>query len=201
MSEYDLRYPNGKKVAGRMNLLLSLAGRDLGESMLDRVVQGSYNKGGVTASAGTHDGGGAVDLSVRGWSYDRITQVLTTLRRRGLIAWYRHEGQGFSPHIHGIDRGARDLSTGAAEQVRRFDLGENGLALRQRDDGPRVVVPSFDYAAGLREWDDDTDEGQRGALNRADHRDREPRPGRAEARAQGWQRAELHDHPAARRQR
>ena len=153
VGEYGIRSVNGQKLAGRLNLLLSLAGRDLDESLLSRVVQGSYNAGGVSASAGTHDRGGAVDLSVRGWSYDRITEVLTTLRRRGLIAWYRHEGQGFTPHIHGIDRGANDLSTGAAEQVRRFDLGENGLALRQRDDGPRVAVPSFDYEAGLREWE------------------------------------------------
>lgn len=154
MSEYTRRYPNGKPIAGRMNLLLSLAGRDLGESMLERVVQGSYNKGGVAASAGTHDGGGAVDLSVGGWSKDRIWQVLTALRKRGLIAWYRHPGQGFSPHIHGIDRGANDLSSGARQQVVRFDNGEDGLRLRQPDDGPKVPVPSFDYAAGLVEWSD-----------------------------------------------
>ena len=152
-NEYTRRYPNGRPIAGRLNLLLSLAGHDLGESLLDRVVQGSYNAGGVAASAGTHDGGGAVDLSVSGWSGGRITEVLTVLRKRGLIAWYRHPGQGFDPHIHGIDRGAKDLSVGAADQVRRFDNGENGLASHAPDDGPKVPVPAFNYEAGLKEWD------------------------------------------------
>jgi hypothetical protein len=152
-AEYEVRWVNGQRIAGRMNLLLSLAGRDLGFSLLDRVTQGSYNAGGVGASAGTHDGGGAVDLSVTGLSDSAIWKVLTVLRTRGLIAWDRKAWQGPWPrHIHGIDRGATDRSWSASAQVADFARGLNGLANKGPDDGPKVSVPVMNYEEGLLEW-------------------------------------------------
>lgn len=154
MSEYQIVYANGYELADRLNLLLSLAANDLGLPLLERVMQGSYNAGGVSVSAGTHDAGGAVDLSVTGLSPDVIWRVLTVLRQRGLVAWHRTPAQGpWAAHIHGIDRGANDLSPGAAEQVRLFDQGYNGLVGNRPDDGPRVPVEAFVYADGLAEWD------------------------------------------------
>lgn len=107
------------------------------------IVQGSYRgSAGAAASAGTHDGGGVIDL--RTWNLGSIapeTAVLH-LRRAGLIAWYRTTAQGFDPHIHAIDYGNPWLSPAAVVQVRAWERGENGLASGGADDGPRVPIPT-----------------------------------------------------------
>jgi ribosome modulation factor len=97
--------------------------------------QGSYNAGAVKASAGTHDGGGAVDLAP--WDHER--KVLE-LRRTGFAAWYRPASRSWSPHIHAVLIGNRKLSPGAADQVRQYLAGYDGLAGRGRDTGPRQFV-------------------------------------------------------------
>ena len=62
------------------------------------VVQGSYNHGGVSASAGTHDGGGVVDLLA--WDWQRKVRVL---RKIGFAAWYRPPVSGlWGAHIHAV---------------------------------------------------------------------------------------------------
>src|SRR6478735_12712799 len=67
------------------------------------VLQGSYNRGGVGASAGTHDGGGAVDISVKGWSYAYKRHVEKEGRLAGFAAYYRYALPGvWSEHIHAI---------------------------------------------------------------------------------------------------
>lgn len=87
------------------------------------LTQGSYNPGGVSASFGTHDGGGAVDLTVRNipvdWSikWDDIPLLIDSLRLAGFAAWYRDEREGLTPHIHAIAIGDRELSPAAQAQL------------------------------------------------------------------------------------
>jgi hypothetical protein len=99
------------------------------------LTQGSYSKS-VSASAGTHDGGGVVDVNVAGWNYTVIWDVLTAARSMGLIAWYRTPSQGFAYHIHVVRRDCGDLSPAARAQVVQYLNGQNGLAGHGADDGP-----------------------------------------------------------------
>ena len=115
------------------------------------VTQGSYS-GTVAASAGTHAGGGAVDLDVDGLDSDEIGRLIQGLRRVGWAAWLRTPAQGFAYHIHGIAVACEDLSSGAEYQVAEYFAGRNGLAGRGTDDGPRdfpggVGVTWEDYLA------------------------------------------------------
>lgn len=102
------------------------------------ITQGSYNPGGVSASFGTHDGGGAVDISVRSyvdWSIltGEIEPMLDALRVAGFAAWLRDTGELYanSPiHIHAIAVGDADLSPGARAQIDGefgYLRGYNGL--------------------------------------------------------------------------
>jgi hypothetical protein len=108
---------------------------------LPRVMQGSYSKG-VQASAGTHDGGGVVDLSIAGMSSGQQVKFVEELRRRNGCAWLRTPAHGWSPsagapHCHMVVRDEPGLSTPAQTQVRHYDQGLNGLASRGRDTLPR----------------------------------------------------------------
>jgi hypothetical protein len=88
------------------------------------VVQGSYNAGKVSASAGTHDGGGAVDLKT--WDADNKVHALRTV---GFAAWHRLPSQGpWGEHVHAILIGNTKLSASAARQVDDYRAGLNGLA-------------------------------------------------------------------------
>ena len=92
-----------------------------------KITQGSYTNG-VAASAGTHDGGGAVDISVRLLTPWRRKKTLNTLKDAGFAAWYRTKADGFdSAHIHAIAIGCEDLATLAKSQVKDYDKGLNGL--------------------------------------------------------------------------
>lgn len=105
------------------------------------VVQGSYNAGGVQASAGTHDGGGALDLSVFGWTASFKDFVVRQGRLAGFADWHRVPSQGpWGEHIHAIAIGDPELSQGARQQVVEYRQGQDGLADHGRDDGPRVVI-------------------------------------------------------------
>ncbi len=101
------------------------------------IAQGSYN-GSVGASAGTHDGGGAVDVRVftqvlgheRKLTDGEIRTVVRALKDAGFCAWHRGDnwdGAGGGEHIHGILRGDVEMSPGAASQVPSFDARRNGL--------------------------------------------------------------------------
>ncbi|MEU6674754.1 hypothetical protein [Streptomyces sp. NPDC046925] len=83
--------------------------------------QGSYSNS-VGASAGTHSGGGAIDL---GPAKDAIVGAM---RSSGFAAWRRTPAEGFSPHIHGIAVGDPTASAAAKAQVKAFHAGKNGLA-------------------------------------------------------------------------
>lgn len=92
---------------------------------LAALTQGSYNLG-VEASFGTHDGGGAVDLSIRNltnWHeilYDEVDIIIASLRQAGFAAYLRDTGSLYanSPvHIHAIAIGDDDLSEAAQIQL------------------------------------------------------------------------------------
>lgn len=109
-------------------------------------VKGSYSPGGA-ASAHTHDAGGAVDLSIAGWTAAQVWQLLKEARARGLVLWHRTAAQSFTPHAHGIVAGCPHLSGladpvvgTAAWQIKEYRAGRNGLASRGPDDGPRDHV-------------------------------------------------------------
>jgi hypothetical protein len=100
------------------------------------VIQGSYNRG-VGASAGTHDGGGALDLSVSG--VGSITNMVKQGRLAGFAAWYRPTIPGlWGAHVHAIAIGDDDMSSGARAQVAEYYAGQDGLAGSGRDQGPRL---------------------------------------------------------------
>lgn len=104
------------------------------------VVQGSYNAGGVAASAGTHDGGGAVDISVNNMNATQYNNAVKALRMAGFAAWYRSPSEGDWPaHIHGIAIGDRESSAGAKDQVTSYFAGGDGLAGSGKDTAPASV--------------------------------------------------------------
>jgi SLT domain-containing protein/phage-related protein len=127
---------DGHTVNQRTADMLNMA-KSLGASF--SVTQGSFSSG-VAASAGTHDGGGVVDLVPAG------DNNVGPLRAVGFAAWNRGAAYGspsFSPHIHAVALGDPTVSGGAAAQVASYLAGGNGLA----DGGPDNYgggVPSAD---------------------------------------------------------
>jgi len=113
------------------------------ETILGRTLtlsQGSYNPGGDPSSAGTHDGGGVVDVSVSGMTPAYRVTVATALRTVGFAAWVRNPSQGDWPyHIHAAAISDTDLSPQAQHQTGDYYLGKNGLANGAADDGPNVT--------------------------------------------------------------
>lgn len=112
------------------------------------VVQGSYHNG--SASAGTHLGGGVLDLSVRGLSRSNINRLVRSCRRVGLWGWYRDAASGFSPHIHVVRVGCTDLNPIARQQIVAARKGYNGLGHlgeggKDRHRGMKLPVISFRY--------------------------------------------------------
>lgn len=120
-------YVDGKKTNRRTAVMLREAERIAGANM--PVTQGSYNRGGVAASAGTHDGGGCIDLSVGGLNLKQINRRVKALRTVGFAAWYRSRIPGvWGPHIHAVAIGTKDLAPLARAQVLDYKKGRNGLA-------------------------------------------------------------------------
>jgi hypothetical protein len=113
--------------------------------------QGSYNPGGDPTSAGTHDGGGVVDIAVTGMTAAKRTAVARALRQVGFAAWVRDPSQGDWPwHIHAAAINDTDLSSPAQHQIGDYYLGMNGLANRGADDGPQVPIHTWEqYQRGL----------------------------------------------------
>ncbi|MFI6263025.1 peptidoglycan-binding protein [Micromonospora sp. NPDC051006] len=137
----------GAQVNTRTRSMLFEAERLLGAQLT--ITQGSYSSS-TPASAGTHDGGGALDLSVSGMSSTYRTNVVRQLRRVGFAAWLRTPSQGDWPyHIHAIALADTDQSIGAQHQAGDYYLGFNGLANRAADDGP-AVTPKLSWEEYLR---------------------------------------------------
>jgi hypothetical protein len=167
----------GKRMNQRMVAMLTEAEKILKTTLV--FTQGSYNQG-VAASAGTHDGGGAVDVRAIDLSVPQRAAVVRALRKVGFAAWLRTPTQGKWPyHIHAIAIGDQDLSPAAAFQVAEYHRKRNGLANRGNDDGPpgyygvtwelyqksrAVVAPSLDATPKPATGDDDMSQAQYDAL-------------------------------------
>lgn len=115
------------------------------------ITQGSYTNG-IVASFGTHQGGGAVDISVRspvdGSVLDKeIDPLLKALRVAGFAAWLREPdelGPGSVIHIHAIAIGDDELSPAAAEQL----TGDYGYFRGYSGLPPEYGGPSLDRYGG-----------------------------------------------------
>lgn len=112
------------------------------------ILQGCYNggTGAVSASAGTHDDGGVVDLAP--WDHDRKVRVG---RNVGWFMWHRLPIPGlWGEHIHGGVRDHGNLSASAAQQQHYFDEKprRNGLKGEPVDPDqypPTWPAPTFRY--------------------------------------------------------
>ncbi|MEV4255953.1 peptidoglycan-binding protein [Spirillospora sp. NPDC049652] len=134
---------DGYTVDARTQAMLTEAERLLGFTLV--LDQGSYNPGGDPTSAGTHDGGGVVDVNVDGMSATTRTNVARVLRQVGFAAWVRNPTQGDWPwHIHAAAISDTDLAAEAQHQVGDYYLGMNGLANRAPDDGPRIPIQTWE---------------------------------------------------------
>ncbi|GAA4198419.1 peptidoglycan-binding domain-containing protein [Microbispora amethystogenes] len=133
----------GVVVDTRTRNMLVEAERLLGRDLV--LLQGSYNRGGDPTSAGTHDGGGVVDISVEGMRSATRVAVVRALRRVGFAAWVRNPDQADWPwHIHAAAINDTDLSSQAQHQIGDYYLGLNGLAGRGPDDGPKVTIRTWE---------------------------------------------------------
>lgn len=114
------------------------------------ITQGSYTPGEDPTSAGTHDGGGVVDIEARPLTPATRTAAARTLRQVGFAAWVRTPDQGNWPlHIHAVATSDTDLSPQAIQQVGAYYMGRNGLRNNGPDDGPVVAKRTFeDYQRG-----------------------------------------------------
>ena len=148
MKQYD-HVTLGKDSSGRTIVvnartaaMLAEAEKRLGRHL--NILQGSYNVG-VAASAGTHDGGGVVDVWVPSLDAD---VVVKQLRMDGFAAWHRRPSQGpWGHHIHAVAIGDHQLAPLAAQQVVAYRKGFNGLGhlgMAGKDDGPKVRIRTWD---------------------------------------------------------
>lgn len=132
----------GRTVNTRTRAMLREAQDRAGRSV--SLTQGSYNPG-VGSSAGTHDGGGAVDISVSGMSSGTRTTVVRSLREVGFAAWYRPAIPGvWGAHIHAVAVSDPDLATAAQAQVGDYYLGRDGLSGHGPDTGPAVTKRTWE---------------------------------------------------------
>ena len=135
MGRYDKVKYDGKTVDKITAAALADTALDLGYTDGMDLVQGSYS---ITtmASAGTHAGGGVVDLPSNDWQ-----RKVAALRKNGFAAWYRPALPGqWGPHIHAVLVGNSRAAPAAKAQVKAYLEGRNGLANNGPDDGPREHV-------------------------------------------------------------
>nr|BFF27003.1 peptidoglycan-binding protein [Glycomyces mayteni] len=132
----------GRRVNTRTKNMLAAADAKLSWSIT--LTQGSYTTGNPS-SAGTHDGGGVVDISVSGLSTTQRWQTVKALRDVGFAAWLRTPEQGFSYHIHANAVGDTDMVAVARAQVHDYFYGKNGLASHAADNTPSAYKGSFTW--------------------------------------------------------
>ena len=121
----------------------------IAHSLSGLISQGCYSAGAVAASAGTHDGGGVLDL--RDFTpYRADADGLFTAD--GWIAFYRPYGILYvrSPaHWHIVLNGCPHLATAARSQLTEALAGRNGLAGKGKDSGPRPGI-TWQQAVGAQ---------------------------------------------------
>lgn len=148
MSQYDRIQRRGHSWDRRTWAAVLELEHRLGERVV--IFQGSYNPG-VGASAGTHDGGGAIDFWVPGRSANEVTREA---RKVGWACWWRKPSQGpWVDHQHAILRGHDTAAPLAKSQCLSYDQGGTGLASGGADPQPwRPSEPvRFSYAKWRRE--------------------------------------------------
>ena len=99
-----------------------------------RVGQGSYSAGSL--SAGTHSGGGAVDIMFAGLTKKQQRATTKWLRRAGFAAWSRVDARVWgagNQHAHAVLRGHRTASPAAKTQMVAYDNGRDGLIDNAKD--------------------------------------------------------------------
>jgi len=140
MKAYDRTTHDGKTVDWLTKAALMECERRLGYPLT--IVQGSYHRG-VSASAGTHDGGGVVDLAP--WDWENKVRVL---RAVGFAVWHRPTLPGvWGEHIHAVLIGNSKLAPSAARQVTAYRAGRDGLARNLPDNTWRPKpIPTFTWA-------------------------------------------------------
>lgn len=147
MKPYKRTTWRGVRVDGRTLSALEWVDQRFHDETGKRVelAQGSYNAGGVSASAGTHDGGGVVDCRTVPLTKEQRTRLVHLLKRAGFAAWYRPAAPGvWGEHVHACLIGTkpgtyhRTMSAGARRQVDAFLAGRDGLAGNRRDNTYRV---------------------------------------------------------------
>lgn len=108
------------------------------------ITQGGYNNGAVSASAGTHDGGGVIDVKPSLVDTEAKRKIW---RQSGWAMWHRRTWEGNWPeHGHGVLIGCPHASAGAKRQVTAYKAGRNGLANNGADQGPRVTILTWEQA-------------------------------------------------------
>lgn len=114
------------------------------KDMSGLITQGGYNNGAVAASAGTHDGGGVIDVKAALVDTEAKRRIW---RKSGWAMWHRRTWEGNWPeHGHGVLIGCDHLTTGASRQVVSYRAGKNGLANNGADQGPRVTILTWEQA-------------------------------------------------------
>jgi len=132
----------GKRVNARTRSMLVAADAKVSWSLT--LSQGSYTTGNPS-SAGTHDGGGVVDISVSSMTTTQRWQTVKALRDVGFAAWLRTPEQGFSYHIHANAIGDTDMAGVAQNQVHDYFFGKNGLASHAADNTPAAYKGAFTW--------------------------------------------------------
>lgn len=101
-----------------------------------KAIQGSYSTG-VSASAGTHSGGGALDIEFDGTTFATARSVETKARNQcDLLMWVRWWTGNHHGHI--LDPQCPNLSVAALAQFALFGQGYDGLIGHNADTGDRT---------------------------------------------------------------
>jgi len=151
-----------KRVNTRTRHMLAAADRTLPWKI--KLTQGSYcvleKSGCAKASAGTHDGGGSIDIKATSLSKAKRWRTVQALRRVGFAAWLRVPSQCggcWHTHIHAVAIGDTDMwqknkKYTNRDQVGDYFVGRNGLASHKRDNTPvRYRVPFITWEQYLRQ--------------------------------------------------
>lgn len=110
--------------------------------------------GGAKASAGYHDRSACIDTRVSDLTDDEQQKVIRIARSVGWAIWRRDEDHGgFSPHMHWVLLGEEDIATGAADQIRQYRDGLDGMGNADYHPRPPLPLPMFNYDKYLKELD------------------------------------------------